>query len=143
MSPAFPREKVETPSLPAATVERKKVRVGDGVLPQLVEEGRVGRSMGVCAAVWVAAFFALVVFAFWAPADGGVDQNAYLVGGRMIAEHGTPRYDLPNPFAYSGAMFIRTASGAYYPKYPIGLPLLYAVVFWILGRARRRRWRSW
>ena len=129
-------EKSEAPSLPSGMGEGKRVGRVDRVLPRLVEEGRMGRRLGVVVAVWVAAFFALVVFSFWAPADGGVDQNAYLVGGRMIAEHGTPRYDLPNPFAYSGAMFIRTASGAYYPKYPFGLPLLYAVVFWVFGAAK-------
>ncbi|HUO07039.1 MAG TPA: glycosyltransferase family 39 protein [Phycisphaerae bacterium] len=125
-----------SPSLPSAAFGRTTVMAMDRSLPRLVEEGREGRRLGVVAAFWLAAFFALVVFSFWAPADGGVDQNAYLVGGRMIAEHGTPRYDLPNPFAYSGAMFIRTANGAYYPKYPFGLPLLYAMVFWIFGSAK-------
>jgi hypothetical protein len=75
---------------------------------------------------------------YWAPADGGVDQNAYLLGGRMIAEHFSTRYTLPNPYAYVGGMMIRTSKidvplGDYYPKYPLGLPLLYACFFWIVG----------
>ncbi len=80
--------------------------------------------------------YAVVVLRFWAPADAGIDQNAYMVGGRMIAQHFSPRYDLPNPFAYVGGMFIRTDAGSYYPKYPFGLPLLYAIVFWTVGAAK-------
>jgi 4-amino-4-deoxy-L-arabinose transferase-like glycosyltransferase len=75
---------------------------------------------------------------YWAPADGGVDQNAYLLGGRMMAEHFSTRYTLPNPYAYVGGMMMRSSpydvpGGDYYPKYPLGLPLLYAMFFWIFG----------
>jgi len=124
------------PSLPSATFRRVPPPAIDRSLPLLVQESPAARHLALLLALWFTAFFALVVFTFWAPADAGVDQNAYLVGGRLIAQHFTPRYDLPNPFAYVGAMFIRTPAGVYYPKYPIGLPLLYALVFWIFGPAK-------
>ena len=103
----------------------------------------------------VTALFAAVVFRFYAPADSGVDQNAYLLGGRLLAETGSMRYVLPNPYAYTGGMMVRMPSGvddlfrdhnqplpptAYYPKYPAGLPLLYAAVFKLLGPERGPVW---
>ncbi len=81
-----------------------------------------------------------------------MDQNAYLVGGRLIAEHHTTRYVLPvlpdvkpgqtNPggFAYTGGMFVRMPNGDYFPKYPFGLPLLYAAFFWAFGPDKGPVW---
>src|SRR5689334_4297308 len=102
-------------------------------LPIYLHESRREMRIYLALALVFAALYAWLLLIYWAPADGGIDQNAYLVGGRLIAEHFTPRYDLPHPFAYAGGMFVRTEAGAYYPKYPIGLPLLYAVCFWVLG----------
>jgi hypothetical protein len=58
------------------------------------------------------------------------------VGGRQLAEHGTDKFTLPNPYAYVGGMMVRVSpvnvnGGDYYPKYPVGLPLLYAMFFWL------------
>ena len=101
----------------------------------------------------VSLLFAAVVFRFYAPADAGVDQNAYLVGGRLIAQHHTTEYVLPvvpvaagdkspNPggYAYTGGMFVRMPNGTYFPKYPAGLPLLYAAFFWLFGPTRGPVW---
>jgi hypothetical protein len=82
----------------------------------------------------VTAMYGFMTFTFYAPADGGIDQNAYLVGGRQLAEHGTDKFTLPNPYAYVGGMMVRVSpvnvnGGDYYPKYPVGLPLLYAMFF--------------
>jgi Dolichyl-phosphate-mannose-protein mannosyltransferase len=113
----------------------------DRPLPILCNEMARDRWIGLFVIAIAIGFYAVMTLGFWAPADGGVDQNAYLLGGRMIAEHGTPRYTLPNPYAYVGNMFIRTSGldvkgGDYYPKYPFGLPLLYASFFWICGATR-------
>jgi hypothetical protein len=110
----------------------------DRPLPILCEESAQDRWGWLVVAGVVVALYAIMTLGFWAPADGGVDQNAYLLGGRMIAEHFSPRYTLGNPFEYVGSMFIRTskldvAGGDYYPKYPFGLPLIYASFFWIAG----------
>jgi 4-amino-4-deoxy-L-arabinose transferase-like glycosyltransferase len=77
------------------------------------------------------------VFSFWAPADGGIDQNAYLVGGKQIALTGSTGVHLSNPFQYVGHMFVVPTQGdGFYPKYPFGLPLLYAAVIRCAGWTR-------
>ncbi len=65
---------------------------------------------------------------FLAPAPGrpGIDENAYLVGGRMIAQHGSTGFKPSDDYQYVGAMWIRAKSGWYYPKYPYGSSLLNA-----------------
>jgi hypothetical protein len=113
----------------------------DRPLPILCTESPKDRWLWLGVAAIVIALYAAMTLTFWAPADGGVDQNAYLLGGRMIAEHHTPKFTLPNPYAYVGNMMIRTSKlevrgGDYYPKYPFGLPLLYAMFFWIAGATR-------
>jgi hypothetical protein len=68
--------------------------VGDRLLPILCEESKVDRRVWLVIALIVAGFYAVMTLGFWAPADRGVDQNAYLLGGRMIAEHFSPRYSI-------------------------------------------------
>jgi hypothetical protein len=127
-----------SPTLPTrhAVIRTALPRLADRALPYFHTESLLSRIAGLFLALLLTALYAVVVLRFSAPADGGIDQNAYLVGGRLIAQHLSPRYDLPNPFAYVGGMFIRTDSGSYYPKYPFGLPLLYALVFWTVGAAK-------
>lgn len=76
------------------------------------------------------------LFCFWAPAPSrpGIDENAYLLGGRMIAEHGSPSYKPPHTLSFVGSMWVLSGkTGIYYPKYPAGLPLLYAILIWTAG----------
>ncbi len=108
--------------------------------PLLHDEPAAYRWAWLAVGLAVTALFAAVVFRFYAPADAGVDQNAYLVGGRLIAQHHSTRYVLPNPFAYTGGMMVRMPNGDYFPKYPAGLPLLYACFFWILGPDKGPVW---
>ncbi len=108
----------------------------DRCLPRLISESLAYRWTWILVAVGVCVLYGFALKRFWAPADGGIDQNAYLVGGRMIASHFTTRYDLPDPFSYIGGMFDRSAKGNFYPKYPFGLPLLYAITIWICGSAK-------
>jgi 4-amino-4-deoxy-L-arabinose transferase-like glycosyltransferase len=102
----------------------------DNLTPPPVSEARWYRWTWLVVAIVVLAAYSAFVFRFWDAADDGVDQNAYLVGGRLLAEHGTMKYVLPNPYAYVGSMFVRMPDGTYFPKYPVGLPLLYAMFFW-------------
>jgi hypothetical protein len=84
--------------------------------------------------VWLFAYQAGV---FWMPAHPGVDQNGYLVGGRQFADTltmklaptrlGSNEFD---PHAFVGRMWVGVDYGTpderFYPKYPLGLPALYA-----------------
>ncbi len=137
LTDSSPRTEIFPPSQPVALGNRK----ADRALPILVRESRIDQWGWLIVAAIVIALYAVMTLWFSAPADGGVDQNAYLLGGRMIAEHGTPRFTLSNPYQYVGSMLIRTsplgvAGGDYYPKYPFGLPLIYASFFWICGATR-------
>ncbi|MGC4032035.1 MAG: glycosyltransferase family 39 protein [Tepidisphaeraceae bacterium] len=86
---------------------------------------------GLAVAFTIAYFWFLLQY--WAPAHNGVDQNGYLVGGRMLAAHGTTGF-LPKPMEYIGDMWVlNDKTGYVYPKYPVGLPLLYAVCLWTFG----------
>jgi hypothetical protein len=112
----------------------------DYFLPELCRESRGYRRLWVLVALAIIAAYAFVNYRFFAAADEGVDQNAYLVGGRLLAEHFSLKYTLPNPYAYTGGMFVRMTpvdshgnpvpGGDYFPKYPFGLPLLYACFIW-------------
>jgi len=108
----------------------------DYLMPDLCEEKPWYRRSWLAIALVVVALYSVVVFQYWGAADGGVDQNAYLVGGRLLAEHFSMKYTLPNPYAYVGGMMVRITppedlqNSVYYPKYPFGLPLLYAGFFW-------------
>ncbi len=131
----------------------------DYFLPELNQESRRYRGIWLAVALLFTILFGGVVFTWFAPADAGVDQNAYLVGGRLLAEHFSMKYVLPNPYAYAGEMFVRLTpptvpdetpgpngkpipkatkpnpDSVYIPKYPFGLPLLYAGFFWVFKAA--------
>jgi 4-amino-4-deoxy-L-arabinose transferase-like glycosyltransferase len=99
---------------------------------------------GLIALLLAAAFF-YTAMCYWVPAHGGTDQNGYLVGGKMIAQTLTMRQSpqrpgsnaVFDPHQFIGRMWVGadlgTADERYYPKYPIGLPALYAVLIWIGG----------
>jgi hypothetical protein len=82
----------------------------------------------------VAGFFHFLL-CYWTPASGGVDQNGYLVGGKRLALSGSSGVRPANPFQYIGGMWViagdtKTDDVWFYPKYPIGLPLLNAIPLW-------------
>ncbi|MEW6742198.1 MAG: glycosyltransferase family 39 protein [Planctomycetota bacterium] len=80
-----------------------------------------------------------------------MDENAYLVGGKMLADHGStslgsypPSLDAKagqpalNRHAFVGRMWVGVDAGTdgerYYPKYPPGLPVLIAGAIKLGGR---------
>jgi 4-amino-4-deoxy-L-arabinose transferase-like glycosyltransferase len=129
------------PAGPVDDADRRVEPLTTRPMPPLVHDEPAGyRWAWLAVGLGVAALFAVVVFRFYAPADAGVDQNAYLTAGRLIAQKHTTRYVLPNPYAYTGGMFVRMPNGDYFPKYPFGLPLLYACFFWILGPDKGPVW---
>ncbi len=93
---------------------------------------------------WVRWLYALMAIAFaglclyaavclWTPAHGGVDQNGYLVGGKQFARTLSMGLTPEDPFGFVGRMWIGTPSQTFYPKYPLGLPFLFALGFWFGG----------
>jgi len=72
-------------------------------------------------------WFFLYSFLAAAPGRPGVDENAYLVAGKNIAQHFTTGFKPTDDYQFVGAMWLRTGNGWYYPKYPFGVPLLNAI----------------
>jgi 4-amino-4-deoxy-L-arabinose transferase-like glycosyltransferase len=91
------------------------------------------RLIGSGAAMAITAGYCLILLTFWAPAHSGVDQNAYFHGGRQFARDFTTAYTPKDDFAFVGRMFIRTDDGRSFPKYPVGLPMMFAGCLWIFG----------
>ena len=97
-------------------------------------ETRAARlTMAVIAFVLSVAFFWLVL-QYWAPAHPGVDQSGYLMGGKQLAATGSTGLKPDHPLGFVSSMYVRNdATGYNYPKYPVGLPLLYAIALWTCG----------
>lgn len=98
----------------------------------------------VLMAVLITAAYVYATACYWVPVHPGVDQNGYLVGARQLAATGTmklrptlPGTDTFDPHQFVGRMWVGadllSDAERYYPKYPIGLPLLYAAALWIGG----------
>lgn len=128
------------------SVEPVGVHADAGRLPVLpgVDEPRWQRQLGVVLAVALMIGFWSMIMTYWTPAHGGVDQNGYLVGGRQVAKSLTMKLapTLPgsnefDPHAFVGRMWVGVDYGQpserFYPKYPLGLPLLYAISLWVGG----------
>jgi 4-amino-4-deoxy-L-arabinose transferase-like glycosyltransferase len=122
-----------------------------GTLPLLNQDSAVDRWFYLLAALVVVAALLFANYCQNVPAHGGVDQNGYLVGGKMIAHTGTmklapqrPGSTEFDPHQFVGRMYVGadlgTPSERYYPKYPLGYPALIALalqtggvklVYWI------------
>ena len=97
----------------------------------------------------VAALF-YMAFLYRVPSHPGVDQNGYLFGGKQFADTLTMKFQPTritraaageaafDPHQFVGRMWVGADAGTpaerFYPKYPLGLPFLYAVSLWIGGR---------
>lgn len=98
------------------------------------EPSRTQRALWLSLAMTLAVAYFLFILQYWAPADPGVDQNGYLVGGKMLARTGSTGYTPRHALGFVGSMWVRVdATGVNYPKYPNGLPLLYACFLWVFG----------
>ncbi|HEY4563059.1 MAG TPA: glycosyltransferase family 39 protein, partial [Thermoanaerobaculia bacterium] len=91
-----------------------------------MESQRFRHILLALAAVLAAGFF-LATRGYWVPADPGVDENAYLVSGKLLAQTGSPGFVPPDPYSLVGKMWIGTPEGRFYPKYPLGETLLVAL----------------
>ncbi len=83
-------------------------------------------------AVGLVALIAAMLWAYYVPAHPGVDQNGYLVGGRYFAQGFSTGTTPGDPYQFVGRMWNAGPDNAtYYPKYPLGLPVLYALCLWV------------
>jgi hypothetical protein len=108
---------------------------------------------GIIALIISIGFF-YAVMSYWVPAHPGTDQNGYLVGGKMFAQTLTMRQSPTvignrtefDPHQFIGRMWVGADLGTpderYYPKYPIGLPVLYACLIWVSSMLAPA-WRMW
>lgn len=101
------------------------------------DESRGTRWFYLAAVLAVLAIFVILCLGHWVAAHPGVDQNGYLVGGKMFARAGTPKLTPTNPvtgkfdpYLFVGQMWVgadlNTDAERYYPKYPLGVPMLVA-----------------
>lgn len=103
------------------------------VLPRSVEEPVRRRLVAVALALAVAALFLIGTHRYAAPANPDVDENAYLVSGKLLARTGSPGFVPPDPYSLVGMMWISTPEGRFYPKYPLGETLLVAATVKAFG----------
>ncbi|HEX8322762.1 MAG TPA: glycosyltransferase family 39 protein [Tepidisphaeraceae bacterium] len=97
-------------------------------------ETRGHRAVAAALAFAIAVAYFLLVLQYWAPAHSGVDQNGYLVGGKQLAWTGSTGLKPAEPLGFVSSMWVlNEKTGVSYPKYPVGLPLLYAIVLWTCG----------
>jgi hypothetical protein len=91
------------------------------------------RTYGALAAAIVLVFFVAAWF-YWVPAHPGTDQNGYLVGGKLFAHTGSTGFRPDDPYSFVGRMWVQTADGRCFPKYPLGLSVVYGVLLKLGGR---------
>lgn len=140
--PVAEREEFDAPEIPGAPTappgdfERAQPLPAEHRLePLAAGEPATRRWAFTTAAVLIAVGFFVFTHAYWAPAHPGIDQNGYLVGGRIFAKTLSTGYLPASPFHYVGGMWVQTEDGWVYPKYPLGIPILTAMCFWIGGEA--------
>jgi Dolichyl-phosphate-mannose-protein mannosyltransferase len=106
----------------------------EGRLPRLAEPEGAGMQLAYLAlAIVVIVGFFVTAKAFWVPAHPGADQNGYLVGGKLLAEGKFGGLAPSDPYEFVGPMWVATARETYYPKYPAGLPAIYAGCLKLFG----------
>jgi hypothetical protein len=72
----------------------------------------------------------LVLAAGYMPNYGaGVDEASYFLAAKGLALHGDPAYHNPDPMVFVPENMVETRPGWFYPKYPIGYPLLGALAY--------------
>jgi 4-amino-4-deoxy-L-arabinose transferase-like glycosyltransferase len=103
-----------------------------GKLPPLVTESKSDRALWTVVAGIIIVGFFLALHQYWLPATAGPDQNGYLVGGKFFARTFSTGFKPDNPYAFVGREWIE-AKGRYFPKYPLGLSVLYAITLKLGG----------
>src|ERR1035437_6947729 len=83
--------------------------------PDLIPKRRwplaVFRYAPSCLLITVLAILSWTLATYWVPADGGVDQNGYLVAARLMADEHTLHFIPEDPHQYVGGMIVQTEDG--------------------------------
>ncbi|MBC7783913.1 MAG: glycosyltransferase family 39 protein [Burkholderiales bacterium] len=117
---------------PSADAPDPRARAALRLLPSQTQRSVIGAIL----ATLIAAGYLAFILQYWVPAHPGVDQNGYLAGGRLLSQTGSTGFIPDHATGFVGAMWVRVPeTGMNYPKYPNGLPLLYAISFWVFGSA--------
>ncbi len=131
----FRRAPITTLELPVEAISNEPAPRPPGRLPLPPAESPVDRRTYAALAIAIILAFAASSWVYWVPAHPGVDQNGYLVGGKMFARTLSTGFRPENPFAFVGRMWVQTTDGRCFPKYPLGLSILYAAMLKIGGTA--------
>ncbi len=92
--------------------------------------------LGHLLAIVIACAYFWYLFQYWAPAHPGVDQNGYLAGGKYFANTFSTGFIPKDATGFVSTMWVRVPeTGMNYPKYPLGLPVLYAIFIWVFGES--------
>lgn len=84
----------------------------------------------------VLGLFGVVLARYYVPAYFyGIDESGYLVPARLLAVHGSPAKYATDPYEFAGENMVEPRENVYYPKYPLGYPLLGAAAYKIGGPA--------
>lgn len=130
-----PRQQADTPFSWLTTEEVAPLQGSAlaGKLSRLVDETATARwvYLALAAALVIGYFVALQHY--WVPANAGVDQNGYLVGGKIFARTGSTGFTPSNPYEFVGNMWVTVENGKYFPKYPLGLSVIYAITLKLGG----------
>lgn len=104
-----------------------------GKLPPLVSEPVLDRWLYWLLALLAVAGYFVAMHTYWSPAHPGTDQNGYLVGGKYFAGTGSTGFTPSDPYAFVGRMWVQAENGRFFPKYPLGLSVIYAAAMKIGG----------
>ncbi len=113
---------------------------GGGAIP--VREGWLKRSLWGLVALAVLAGFAYLLWTFSAPGPckPGIDENAYVMSGRLLAQTGSIGFKPADPYQYVGLMWVKGNDGWYYPKYPAGVATLVAAAWKLAPAGKEATW---
>jgi hypothetical protein len=107
-----------------------------GKLERLMESEPLWKTRGYAlAAVVIALGFWLAPQAYFVPVTRGGDRNGYLLGGKMLAEGNWRGIEPADAYEYLGPHWVKLETGRFALKYPLGLPVVYAVLHGVVGSA--------
>ncbi|HUB26341.1 MAG TPA: glycosyltransferase family 39 protein, partial [Tepidisphaeraceae bacterium] len=89
----------------------------------------------VLLALLISIGFWLSIQCYFIPVTRGGDRNAYLLGGRMLAEGHFGGVTPPDAYMNFGQHWVEIRPGRLALKFPLGLPSIYALIDVIGGRA--------
>ena len=124
-----------------AQVAREPAAAPRRLVSPAEREPLLTRWIYVIAALALAYAHYYFITSFWAPAHWGNNQNGYLVGAKHLAQSMTrgrltTGFEPTSPFEFVGWMWVMAqenptapGGGMHYPKYPLGLPLVDAIVY--------------